>query len=84
MITKATEVQITILPDAQMQVREQTVIYEDGVEIARQAPHRHVVAPGDDVASEPEIVRDAATGIHTAARVQAYREAKGRPESARG
>lgn len=40
-----------VLADGQIQVRTDTIIEKDGVEISR-AFHRHVVAPGDDLTKE--------------------------------
>ena len=57
---------ITVLADGQLEVRKDTVIERDGVEISR-TYHRHVVEPGDDLDAEDPRVKDVATGtIHTA------------------
>ncbi len=49
--------QRTVLVDGQIQVRTDTVIERDGVEIGR-TYHRHVVSPGDFLATEdPSLVR---------------------------
>jgi hypothetical protein len=51
MITKRTEYgMMTILPDGQIQLRQDTVIEEDGVELSR-TYHRSVLKPGDDVST---------------------------------
>lgn len=56
---------INILPDGQTQIREVTIIEEDGVEIAK-TYHRHVIKPGDDLNLENSRVKTALIGIHTA------------------
>lgn len=49
MITKRQEyAKIEILVDGQIQLRLDTVIEEDGIEISR-TYHRSVLAPGDDI-----------------------------------
>ncbi len=48
MLTEETKVdKMEILADGQVQVREATVVYRDGVEIAR-SNHRYVLDPGKD------------------------------------
>lgn len=62
MLTKSVVVgSLEILESLQMNVREDTVIEEDGVEISRSF-NRYVVAPGDDVSNRPKIVQDV-TGL---------------------
>jgi hypothetical protein len=60
-----------VLPDGQIQVRTDTVIERDGVEISR-AYHRHVVVPGQDVSGEDAGVQTIANAIHTPAVIAAY------------
>ena len=73
-LTERTEIgQMTILADGQIQVREDTVIERDGVEINRQY-HRHVVDSVDDVSNEDQRVKDVAGAVHTPA-VKAARQA---------
>jgi len=73
-LTERTEIgQITILPDGQIQVRTDTIIEKDGVEISRQY-HRHVVDPLDDITNEDQQVKDVASVVHTPA-VKAARQA---------
>jgi urease accessory protein UreE len=67
--------QITVLEDGQIQVRQATKVLRDGVEIAKTF-HRHVVAPGDDLAREDARVRAVATTVHTTAVITAFREAR--------
>ena len=50
-ITKRSEHQLTVLADGQIQLREDTIIEEDGVELAR-TYHRRVLEP--TLASLPE------------------------------
>ena len=54
-----------------IQVRTATVIERDGVEISRSFS-RHVVAPGDDVSSEPSEVQAICAAVHTAEVIAAY------------
>ena len=63
-----------VLADGQIQVRTDTVIERDGVEISRSF-HRHVVAPGDDVSGEDASVQTVANAVHTDAVIAAYRAA---------
>ena len=63
-----------VLADGQIQVRTDTVIERDGVEISRTF-HRHVVAPGDDLSGQHADVQRVATAEHTSAVIAAY-EAK--------
>ena len=64
-----------VLPDGQIQVRTDTVIEKDGVEISR-TYHRHVVAPGDDVNGEDASVQTVANAVHTAEVIAAYKAAQ--------
>ena len=61
-----------VLADGQIQVRTDTVIERDGVEIGRSF-HRHVVAPGDDLSGEDAAVQTVANAVHTDAVIAAYR-----------
>jgi len=63
-----------VLANGQIQVRTDTVIERDGVEISR-TYHRHVVAPGDDVSGEDVSVQLVANVVHTDAVIAAYRAA---------
>jgi len=62
---------IGILPDGQLQIRQDTVITRDGVEVSR-AYHRHVISPGEDVSGEDPRVQAVAKAIHTRPVVDAY------------
>ena len=67
--------QRTVLVDGQIQVREDTVIERDGVEISR-SYHRHVVAPGDDLTKEDASVARIGQVEHTAAVIAAFKTAQ--------
>lgn len=69
-LTKETEIEVYVLVDGQLQVRESTIVLEDGIELSR-TYHRHVVDIGDDVTGEAQIVQDIAGAIHTSARIAA-------------
>jgi len=64
-----------VLIGGQIQVRTDTIIERDGVEISR-TYHRHVVAPGDDVSREDPSVQRIAKVEHTVARITAYKLAQ--------
>ena len=66
---------IDVLPDGQIQVRKAIRIFRDGVEISK-AYHRHVVAPGDDLAKEDSRVADIGAVVHTAEVIAAYKAAQ--------
>ena len=61
-----------VLVDGQIQVRTDTVIERNGVEISR-TYHRHVLAPGDDVSREDVAVQRIAMAEHTPAKIAAYK-----------
>jgi hypothetical protein len=60
-----------VLANGMIQVRTDTVIERDGVEISRTF-HRHVVAPGDDVSGEDASVQTVANLVHTPEVIAAY------------
>jgi hypothetical protein len=64
-----------VLADGQIQVRTDTVIERDGVEISRSF-HRHVVAPGADVSGEDASVQTVAKAVHTPAVIAKYKLAQ--------
>ena len=71
-LTERTEVsRREVLADGQIQVRTDTVIERDGVEISRSF-HRHVVVPGADVSGEDASVQTVANAVHTAEVIEAY------------
>jgi hypothetical protein len=55
-----------------VQVRTDTVVERDGVEISR-TYHRHVIAPGDDLTNEDADVRAVCEALHTPEVVAAYK-----------
>ena len=63
-----------VLADVQIQVRTDTVIERDGVEISRSF-HRHVVVPGQDVSGQDASVQTVANAVHTAEVIAAYEAA---------
>ena len=66
-ITKRTEIgQMTVLPMGQIQVRTDTIVEEDGVELSR-TYHRHVCEPDHDCTGEDQRVKDIAAVAHTPA-----------------
>ncbi len=71
-ITKKTEIgKIEVLPMGQIQVRTDTIIEEDGVELSR-SYHRHVCEPDADTSNEDQRVKDIANTAHTPAVKQAW------------
>jgi hypothetical protein len=63
-----------VLPRGEIQVRTDTIVERDGVEISRTF-HRHVVAPGDDLSREHASVQVVGNAVHTAEVIAAYRAA---------
>lgn len=64
-ITKTVKVgQISVTEFKCLEVRTDTIIEEDGVELSR-SYHRHVVAPGQDVTGEDAEVQSLASLLHT-------------------
>lgn len=63
--------QIEITANGTVQVRNATVILEDGLEISR-TYHRHCVVPGQDYSAEEQKVREHCTIAHTAEVIAAY------------
>ena len=55
-----------------VQIRTKTAIIENGVEISA-SYHRHVIAPGDDYASESADVKKLCSSFHTKAVKDAYK-----------
>ena len=75
-LTERTEVsRREVLADGQIQVRTDTVIERDGVEVSRSF-HRHVVVPGADVSGEDASVQTGANAVHTAEVIAAYNAAR--------
>jgi len=66
-LTKKVEIgSIEVLPMGQIQVRQDTVIEEDGVELSK-SYHRHVIEPDADISNEDQRVKDIANTVHTQA-----------------
>jgi len=55
---------IEIFEEGQMQVRDDTIVLEDGVEISR-TYHRTTLVPGDDVSGQLQRVQDIANLLWT-------------------
>jgi|KBSMisStandDraft_5_1062788.scaffolds.fasta_scaffold653209_2 hypothetical protein len=80
MLTKTLEIGvIEVLQDRRMQVREDTVITEDGTELSRTYT-RYVLNPGDDVTDKPQVIKDIAGVLWTTPVIDAWKviEAKTR------
>ena len=54
-----------------IQVREASIIEEDGVELTRSF-HRYVLAPGSDLTGQPQEIVDIANAVWTQEIVDAY------------
>ena len=61
-----------VLLNGSINVRQDTIILRDGVEISR-TYHRHVVSPGDDLSREDVSVQRLGMAEHTPARIAAYK-----------
>jgi hypothetical protein len=60
-----------VLEDGSIEVRTDTIIERDGVEISRSL-HRHVIIPGANVSGENATVQRLANAEHTDAVIAAY------------
>ena len=56
-----------------LQIRQSTIIEEDGVEISRNF-HRRVVTPSDDVSNETDEIKALANLYHTSELAKKYKE----------
>lgn len=65
---------IEILEDGQIQIRTDTVIADDGVEVSR-LYHRHVIVPGQDVSAEDPRVQTVCQAVWTPDVIKAYTRA---------
>ena len=75
-LTERTEIgSREVLADGQIQVRTDTVIERDGVEVSRSF-HRHVVVPGQDLSGQDASVQTVANAVHTAEVIAAYEAAE--------
>lgn len=72
-ITKTTKVdKIEIVGDfKQIQIREASVIEEDGVELTRSF-HRYVLSPGDDLTSQSAEIQSIANAVWTEEVINTY------------
>ena len=68
--TEQTKIEI-IKPFNYIQVRTDTIVEEDGVELSR-SYHRHVIGPDADVSGESDDVKALATQFHTDEIKKAY------------
>jgi hypothetical protein len=66
---------ISITPDMQIQVREDTVVLDDGKELSRMY-HRVGLGPGDDVSAYPPLIQAIAGLVWTPDVVAAWQEAE--------
>lgn len=64
---------IEILPDGQIQIRTDTVILEDGIELSR-TYHRSVLSPNDDTSKHDERVQAVAELIWTPDVIKAHKD----------
>jgi len=55
-----------------IQCRHATWVEDDGEVVGGKQFHRHVIAPNDDVSSEPQEVQDLVAVVHTQAIKDAY------------
>lgn len=62
-----------VLPDGQIQVREDTWFVENGVRVGQPSYHRYVVAPGDSVEGQDPSIERIAKVEHTPAKIAAYK-----------
>ena len=75
-LTERTEIgSREVLDDGQIQVRTDTIIERDGVEVSR-SYHRHVLTPGDGFTNEDPSVQRIAKAEHTPARIAAFKLAQ--------
>lgn len=63
---------IEILEDSTIQIRESTVILEDGIEISRQHTNRRVIDPDVDVTKEEKQIQDIAGIVRTQEKIDAF------------
>ena len=72
-ITKTVKVdKIEVVGDyKQIQIREASVIEEDGVELTR-SYHRYVLSPGDDLTGQPSDISSIANAVWTDEIINAY------------
>ena len=79
-LTKKVEIgSIEVLPMGQIQVRQDTIIEEDGKQLSK-SYHRHVVEPDSDISNEDQRVKDVANTVHTQAVKDAWAAFKAEQE----
>ena len=74
-LSEQTATTITILEDAQLQIRRARRIFDNGAQIAEQY-HRHVLGPGDDLTPEDARVRAVAQLLWTPEVIAAFLAAR--------
>ena len=80
-LTERTEIgSMNVLPMGQIQVRTDTIIEKDGVEISR-SYHRHVCEPDSTYENEDQRVKDVANVVHTPAVKTAWEEYRAKMEN---
>lgn len=73
-LQKITEVdQIEVTKTGYVQVREATIITENGQQISR-AFHRYVLSPGQDISNQPKKVQDICNVSWTPEVIQEYQD----------
>lgn len=75
MLTERQEIKLEILDDGQIQVRTDTVIERDGVEITR-LHHRETLEPGQDVSTKHEKIKKASSTFWDTSTVTAFNAKK--------
>lgn len=79
--TESFEYKLEIIPPYSIiQCREATIVKKDGEEVGR-TYHRHVVAPGDDLANECDEVKAVAGALWTPEVIAAYQASIPAPAS---
>ncbi|PSH64650.1 hypothetical protein [Phyllobacterium sophorae] len=66
---------ITIRATGHFEIRMANIVYEDGVEIAKNY-HRRVITPGDDITNETQKIKSLASLIWTQAMIDAAQAAR--------
>lgn len=75
-LTKTTSIdKIEVLPTAMVQVRVKTTAFDDDGTLIGERYFRYVLAPGDDVASQPLPIKRVCNATWVAAVVTAYQSA---------
>jgi hypothetical protein len=64
---------LSILEAGQIQVREDSVVYEDGMEISR-TYHRTLINPEDDISKQSKLVQDIAALVWTPETIEKYKK----------